>query len=82
MPDEASKARRGKKKREEVRKIASYLPWKVRTRREEARRGEKRRKEARRGEKRREHAERGENTETFNDRNYGVNRFLPVRCGT
>jgi len=45
--------------------------------REEARRGEKRRDEARRSEKRREQRTRGENTEIFNDRKYGVNRFLP-----
>ena len=42
-----------------------------------ARRGETRREEARRGEKRREQRTRGENTEIFNDRKYGVNRFLP-----
>ena len=76
----------GEKRREQARrgergeKIASYLPWKARTRREEARNGEKRRDEARRSEKRREEArtaERGENTEIFNNRKYGVNRFLP-----
>jgi len=55
-------ARNGEKRRERREKIASYLPWKARTRREEARNGEKRRDEARRGEKKREEARRGENS--------------------